>query len=213
MEHETGVTVLYTNGDTASTRGRRHTVTDPAMHTQRTRAPLETRTNRRGASKAGGPSSQPPPRASAEPGAESGKTACPAKAPDPQPEVLTGAEERARAGCGWTTRPPFLGWRDARRMGHRAPRALDAGPILLPLACQNIEHIISRVSRKDNEAIDDELPSCVVDCSTATPTYTKSAPKERRSQKCIAKDGMVVVEMTTHTHTHARRKWSQSSGG
>ena len=60
MEHETGVTVLYTNGDTASTRGRRHTVTDPAMHTQRTRAPLETRTNRRGASKAGRPSSQPP---------------------------------------------------------------------------------------------------------------------------------------------------------
>ena len=99
-------------------------------------------------------------------------------------------------------------------MGHRAPRALDAGPIPLPLACQNIEHIISRVSRKDNdEAIDDELPSCAVDCSTATPTYTKSAPKERRSQKCIAKDGMVVVEMTTHTHTHARRKWSQSSGG
>lgn len=48
------------NGDTASTRGRRHTVTDPAMHTQRTRAPLETRTNRRGASKAGRPSSQPP---------------------------------------------------------------------------------------------------------------------------------------------------------
>ena len=104
MEHETGVTVVYMNGDTASTRGRRHTVTDPAMHTQRTRAPLETRTNRRGASKAGGPSSQPPPRASAEPGAESGKTACPAKAPDPQPEVLTGAEERARAGCGWMTR-------------------------------------------------------------------------------------------------------------
>ena len=68
-------------------------------------------------------------------------------------------------------------------MGHRAPRALDARPILLPLACQNTEHIISWVSRKsDDEAIDDELPSCVVDCSTATPTYTKSALKERRSQ-------------------------------
>ena len=89
-------------------------------------------------------------------------------------------------------------------MGHRAPRALDAGPILLPLACQNIEHIISRVAGKDNgEAIDDELPSCVVDCSTATPTYTKSAPKERRSQGCERRDGRCRND---DTHTHARRK-------
>ncbi|ETW75552.1 hypothetical protein HETIRDRAFT_430866 [Heterobasidion irregulare TC 32-1] len=75
------------------------------------------------------------------------------------------------------------GTRDER--GHRALRALDARPIPLPLACQNTEHIISRVSRKsDDEAIDGELPSYVVDCSTATPR----TPKERKSQNRERRD-------------------------